>query len=94
MLLIIGKSDGKGKVVQSARALQRFGLQTAVESVITTRLPWILTTKELELACQRLTHIVIPAHYDFNPQYLFTHPAQLKSHDWKQVSLLCNYINP
>ena len=80
---IIGKTNDKGKVVQSEMALQRFGLKP--ESALPTRLPWILTKTELQSACHRLTHVVIPAHYDFNPQYLFTYPYRLKSHDWKQV---------
>ena len=84
---IKGKSDDKGKVVQSESMLRRFGLQPGC--VFTTRLPWILTKNKFELACQRLMHLVIPVHYDFNPQYLFTHPYRLKSHDWKQVLTQC-----
>ena len=53
------------------------------------QLPWVLTKKELQLAQERLKHLIIPAYLDFNPQYLFTHPSRLKSHDWKQV----NYTN-
>ena len=89
----IGKSKDKDKLVRSEMVLQRFGLQPT-GSVLTTRLPWILTKNELEQACQRLTHVIIPAHYDFNPQYLFTHPSRLKCHDWKQVHsyYTCMYV--
>ena len=82
--LFKGKSNDKGKLIESERALQRFGLKPGRSADITT-LPWILSKNELEQACQRLTYVVIPTHYDFNPQYLFTHPSRLKCHDWKQV---------
>ena len=62
--------------------LGRFGLQLGNNN----QLLWVLTKEELQLAQQRLKHLVIPAHLDFNPQHLFTHPSRLKSHDWKQVN--------
>ena len=48
-------------------------------------MPWLLSKEDIQLAAKRLDHIRIPAHIDCNPQYLFSNPSRLKSHDWKQV---------
>ena len=80
--LQLGKSDEKGKVVKAEAALGRFSLRS---SAVVPRLPWVLSTSERKIASERLKHICIPTHLDFNPTYLFSHPSRLKSHDWKQV---------
>ena len=54
--------------------------------------PWLLSKEDIQLANQRIKHILIPSHLDFNPQYLFSNPSRLKSHDWKQVLKNVNYI--
>ena len=84
----IGKYDDKAS--KAEMLLGRFGLQMGSDN----QLPWVLTKKELQLAQERLKHLIIPAYLDFNPQYLFTHPSRLKSHDWKQVHIItiCVYI--
>ena len=66
--------------------LGRFGLELGYDSQLPCN--WLLTKKELQLAQEWLKHLIIPTYLDFNPQYLFTHPSRLKSHDWKQVKYM------
>ena len=89
--ITLGKSDTKGKIYKAEAALGRFGLQPVTSSNEQpssneqSSVPWLLSKDDIQLAVRRLMHIKIPAHIDCNPQYLFSHPSRLKSHDWKQV---------
>lgn len=64
-------------------ALGRFGLKPS--NVAEFKPPWQLSTSDVKIANQRLKNIHVPAHLDFKPQCLFSHPTRLNSHDWKQV---------
>ena len=86
----LGKSDTNGKIYKAEVALRRFGLQPASSSNEQSYLPWLLSKDDIQLAAKRLRHIRLPAHIDCNPQYLFSNPSRLKSHDWKQV-YICSY---
>lgn len=80
--IYIGKSDA-AKDFRAESALGRFGFRRGIKH---TTAPWLLNTADIDLAARRLKQICIPPHIDCNPQYLFSHPSRLKSHDWKQVS--------
>ena len=84
-----GKLD-KTKLVQAEFLLGRFHLSTDGD----TTLPWVFDKEQLKIAQQRLQLLFVPAHYSFNPQFLFSHLSWLKSHDWKQVlhKEFCAYI--
>ena len=79
--MYLGKSD-KEKDFKAESVLRRFGLQPGIEH---TTAPWLLNNADLALAATRLKKICVPSHVDCNPQYLFSNPSRLKSHDWKQV---------
>ena len=46
---------------------------------------WKISSSELKVAEERLSHLQIPAHLDVKFTHVFSHPSRLKSHDWKQV---------
>lgn len=79
----LGKTNEKmkGKVTNAEVQLRRFGLKPNSQVSV----PWELSTSELKLANDRLSHISVPVHLDFKPHHVFLHPSRLKSHDWKQV---------
>lgn len=47
--------------------------------------PYSLSSSEIRMADKRAEAIVTPAHVDFVPHNIFSRPANLKSHSWKQV---------
>ena len=84
-----GKSDQRsgGKAIKAEKELGRFGLKS-LSDVDDFHPPWQLSSSDLKLADKRLKNLHIPTHFDFKPQFLFSHPTRLKSHDWKQVHRL------
>jgi len=68
-------------------ALGRFSLVSPEAE--DTNVPWILNKNQLKLAQERVKKLNVPSHYDFNSRNLFTNLSHLKSHDWKQVYVLC-----
>ena len=84
-IMYTGKADAKGKIVNAERSRQRFGLKPTTKEFIA---PWQLSSNDVKIASKRLDDIHIPDHLDFKPQFLFSHPTRLKSHDWKQVCTL------
>lgn len=84
---ILAKSGDKP--MKAEAALGRFGLEISTDP---TSLPWELTPDKLQLAVRRLKDIQLPRHLDCNPSALFTHPSRLKSHDWKQVSIIIAHL--
>lgn len=66
---MLGKSNDKGKIVKAEAALGRFKLELR-----SGKPPWLLSKEDVKVANQRLKHILIPVHLDFNPQYLFSCP--------------------
>ena len=51
-------------------------------------LTFVMTKEEKELADVRCTNILTPAHVDLVPKPLLIKRPHLKSHDWKQVSVV------
>jgi len=52
--------------------------------------PYSLSSSDIKLADKRAETIITPVHIEFVPNAIFTKTANLKSHDWKQVSI-CSY---
>ena len=87
--LITGKDDTV-KCRNSEWKLGRsFGLSTdTLKKKICRKNPIVsysLSTSDLQIANNRALEIKTPLHVDFTPGPVFTNPATLKSHDWKQV---------
>jgi len=79
--MCVGKCDDYSKIDQAEKALGRFQSESSAYCP-----PYVIKKDQLKLASQRLNQIYLPPHLDCNPRQLFSHPSQLKSHDWKQVA--------
>ena len=51
-------------------------------------LSFVLTKHEKDIADQRCNQVVTPAHIDYISKPMFCKKRHMKSHDWKQVSIV------
>lgn len=69
----------------------RFGINIAKATGKINRkepgVPYSLSTDDIKLADIRAESIITPLHVGYIPGKFFTRTANLKSHDWKQVSI-------
>ena len=80
--LIVGRDDSK-KVKASEVELQRFGASSN-----TSTIPYVINKEQKKQANMRACSVVCPQHTDF-VSHAFFGKTHFKSHDWKQVLLIC-----
>ena len=88
--IIVGKDDTVNCRLCELNHGERFGI-TSHEMVQEINrkepcVPYSLSAEEIKRADDRAKSIVTPQHIDFVPGIIFTKTANLKSHDWKQVT--------
>ena len=73
------------KVVKTEVILKRLSGDHAAVG----KLPFCVSHEQVQLADERAQSIIIPANLNYMPITPFTHSKALKSHDWKEVCVLC-----
>lgn len=72
-------------VAKPKKCPSQTSISTQLSNITTSALPYILNTKEIQLADMRASSIRVPIGFGLKPSPFISKPGSLKSHDWKQL---------